>query len=57
MGVAAEVVDEDAEAARGVAEAACRLGPREPLDEVGPQRLVLPVGGVGRLGEPAGEIR
>ena len=57
LGIPAELVDEDAEAARGVAEAACRLDPREPLDEVGPQRLVLPVGGVGRFGEPAGEVR
>ena len=57
FGIPAELVDEDAEAARGVAEAACRLDPREPLDEVGPQRLVLPVGGVGRFGEPAGEVR
>jgi hypothetical protein len=55
--IPAEVVDEDPEAGRGVAEAACRLDPREPLDEVGPQRLVLAVGGVGRLGEPAAEVR
>jgi hypothetical protein len=57
FGIPAELVDEDAEAARCVAEAACRLDPRESLNEVGAQRLVLSVGGVGRFGEPAGEVR
>jgi hypothetical protein len=57
MRIAAELVDEDAEAARRITEAARRLGPREALDEVGPQGLVPPVGGVGRHGEGAGEIR
>ena len=51
FGIPAELVDEDAEAARGVAEAACRLDP-EPLDEVGPQasycRWVALAGSVNR---------
>jgi hypothetical protein len=55
--VAAEMVDEDAEASGRVAGASRRLGPREALDEVGPEGLVLPVGGVGRHSEDAGEVR
>ena len=50
-------MDQDAKAARCVAEAVCRLDARESLDEVGPQGFVLPVGGVGRHGESAGEVR
>ena len=57
FGILAELVDQDPEAAWGVAEAACCVGPREPLDEVGPQCLVLPVRGVGRFRESAGEER
>jgi hypothetical protein len=55
--VASELVDEDAEAARRVAEATGRLDTRETFDEIGPPCLVPPVGGVGRLGEEAREVR
>jgi len=57
MRVAAEMGDEEAGAARWGAEAPRRLGPRESLDAVGAEGLVLPVGGVGRHGEDAGEVR
>ena len=48
-----ELMDEDAEAARGVAESSRRLGGGEPFDEEGPEGFVLPVCRVGRLQEPA----
>ena len=50
-------VDQDAEAARGIAEAAGDLGGGEALDEEGAEGLVLAVGGVGGLEEGAGEVR
>jgi hypothetical protein len=50
-------MDQDAEAAWGVAEAACHFDPRESLDKVAPQGLVPPVGSVGRFNESAGEVR
>src|SRR5262249_54751982 len=53
LGLSAELVDEDAEAAGGVTEASGRLGRREALDEEGPQGFVLPMGGVGGLQEAA----
>ena len=56
-GILAELVDEDAEAARGVAEAAGGLGAGEPLDEEGAEGLVLAVGGVGGFEEDPGEVR
>ena len=55
MGVLAELVAQDAEAARGVAEAGGGLGGGDLLDEVGAQGLVLAVGRVGGLQEGAGE--
>ena len=48
-------MDEDAEAAGGVAEACGGLGGGESLDEVGAEGLVLAVGGVGRLEKAVGE--
>ena len=45
------------ETTRGVGEASCGLDRGQPLDEVGPQGLVLAMGGIGRLEEAAGEIR
>ena len=55
VGLAAELVDEDAEASRRVAEASGGLGRWEALDEEGPQGLVLSMGGVGGLQEAAGQ--
>ena len=49
--VGAEVVAEHSEAARRVAEARGHLFGGRLVDEEGPQRLVLAVGGVGRLEE------
>jgi len=56
-GTLAELVDEDAEAPRGVTEAASGLGTGEPLDEESAEGLVLPVGGVGGFEEDPGEVR
>ena len=56
-GILAELVDEDAEASRGVTEAASGLGAGEAIDEEGAEGLVLAVGGVGGLEEDAGEVR
>jgi hypothetical protein len=53
----AETVAEHAERPRGVAEAARRLGRGEFLDEVGAQRLVLPLPRMLRLHEEAGFCR
>jgi len=57
VGVLAELVDQDAEASRGVTTAAGGFGGREALDEVGAQGFVLAVRGVLRLEEEVGEIR
>ena len=54
VGVLAEVVDQDAEAARGIAEAAGGLLGGESVDEEGAQGFVLAVGGVGGLEESLG---
>ena len=56
-GILAELVDEDAEAPWGVAEAASGLGTGEAIDEEGAEGLVLTVGGVGGFEEDAGEVR
>ena len=56
-GILAELVDQDTEAARGIAEAAGDLGAGEAIDEEGAEGLVLAVGGVGGLEEDAGEVR
>ena len=55
-GTLAELVDEDAEAPRGVTEAASGLGTGVPLDEESRRGLVLPVGGVGGFEEDPGEV-
>lgn len=57
MRILAKLMTQNPEASRGIAEPPSGLGRRHPLDEIGPQRLVLSVGGVGRLQENAGEIR
>ena len=56
-GILAELMDEDAEAARGVTEAASGLGAGKAIDEEGAEGLVLTVGGVGGLEEDPGEVR
>lgn len=48
-------MDEDAEAARRIAETAGGLGGGEALDEEGTQGLVLAMSGVGWLQEEAGQ--
>ena len=55
VGLVAELVDEDAEAPRRVAETSGRLGGWEALDEERSERLILSMGGVGGLQEAAGE--
>ena len=55
VGLVAELVDEDAETSRRVAEASGRLGRWEAVDEEGPEGLVLSMGGVGGLQEAAGQ--
>ena len=55
FGLIAELMDEDPEAPRGVAEPGGGLGRGEAVDEEGPQGLVLPMGGVGGLQEAAGQ--
>jgi hypothetical protein len=52
-GLIAELMDEDAKAAGCIAELACCFGGGETVDEEGPKGFILPVGGVGRLQEPA----
>ena len=52
-GIGAELMDEDPEAPRGVAELSSRLGRRDAVHEEGPQGFVLPVSGVGGLQESA----
>src|SRR5271165_3964229 len=51
-GLGAELMDEDPEAARCVAEPSGRLGGGKAVDKEGPQCFVLTVGGVGGLQEP-----
>ena len=55
-GILAELMDEDAKAARGVTEAVSDFGAREPVDDKGPEGLVLAMGGVGGFEENAGEV-
>ena len=56
-GTLAELVDEDAEAPRGVTEAASHLDAGETVDEEGAEGLVLAMGGVGGFEEDLGEVR
>ena len=49
----AELMDEDAKTPWRVSEAGGRLGRGETLNEEGPEGLVLAMGGVGGLEEPA----
>src|SRR5262249_16487343 len=56
-GILAEVMDQDAKAARGVTEATGDLGTGEVVHEEGAKGLVLAVGGVGGLEENPGEVR
>src|SRR5208337_4585751 len=53
-GILAELMDEDTEAPRGIAEAASGLVTGQSIDEVGAKGLVLAVGGVGRFKEDPG---
>jgi hypothetical protein len=50
-------MDQDAETAGGVAEAAGDLGGGEAVHEEGAEGLVLAVGGVGGIEEDPGEVR
>ncbi len=57
VGIVAKLVAEDAKGAAGVAEAACDFVRRQPLDEVGAQRLVLALNGVVGSEKEAGVVR
>ena len=56
MGILAELMDQDAKAARGVTEAASGLDAGKTVDEEGAEGLVLTVGGVGGFEEDPGEV-
>jgi hypothetical protein len=56
MGVLAEVMDQDPEAAFGVSEAFGGLFIGELIDKVGSEGLVLAMGGAGGVEEDPGEI-
>ena len=49
-------MNKNAEASRGVTKAASGLAAGQPIDEEGPEGLVLTVGRVGRLKKDLGEI-
>jgi hypothetical protein len=51
----AKLMNEDAKAAQSITELPGRFGRSKALDEEGSKGLVLSVGGVGRLQEPAGQ--
>ena len=55
--VLTEAMHQDAKATWGIAETGSRFGRREPFDEVGPQGLVLPMGGVGGCAEHPSQVR
>jgi len=55
-GITAEPMAQDAKASGRVAKASRRLSRRQTLDEVGAERFVLPVGGIGGHQEDAGEV-
>ena len=55
-GILAKLVDKDAEASWGIAEAASGLVTGQSLDEVGAEGLVLAMGGVGGFEEDPGEV-
>jgi hypothetical protein len=57
LGALTELMDQDAKAAGGVAEASGGLGGGKPLDEVSAEGLVLAVGRVDRLEEAVGKRR
>lgn len=52
-GLVAELMDEDPEASRCVAEPSGRFRRRETVNEEGPEGFILPVSRVGGLQEPA----
>ena len=56
-GILAKLVDQDAEAPWGIAEAAGGLFTGQSLDEIGAKGLVLTMSGVGGFEEDAGEVR
>ena len=56
-GIQAELVEKDTKAARSVTETASDFSARKPLDDKGPEGLVLVMGGFGGFEEDAGEIR
>ena len=55
-GILAELMDEDAEAPRRIAEVASGLVTGQSVDEVGSEGLVLAMGGVGGFEEDPGEV-
>ena len=55
-GILAKLMDQDAEAPWGIAEAAGGLFTGQSLDEIGTKGLVLTMGGVGGFKEGAGEV-
>ena len=55
-GILAKLMDEDAEASRGIAEAASGLVAGQSVDEIGTECLVLAMGGVGGFEEDPGEV-
>lgn len=56
MGVLSKLMTKDPEASLRVPEASSRLGRGEAFDEIGPERLVLPVSGIGGFEEDPGEV-
>jgi hypothetical protein len=54
-GLVAELMDEDPKTPRCIPEPSGRFGRWNTVDEEGPQGLVLSVGGVGWLQEPASQ--
>ena len=56
MRILTKLMAQDPKTARGVAEVSCGLGRGKTLNEVGPQGLILAMGGIGRIQEHAGEI-
>jgi hypothetical protein len=56
VGVLSELVDQDAEGPRRVAEPARDFGAGEPVDEGGAEGFVLALGRVGGFEEHAGDV-
>jgi hypothetical protein len=56
MRILAEVISQNPKTAWGVAEAAGRLFGGQVINEVGAERLILALGGIGGLKEELGEV-